>query len=53
MVLDLLKTYLGYSTIEIFTPPPNDPIWRGVELFFLTILVITYEHINLQDATFN
>ena len=50
----LLKTYLGYRTIEIFTPPQKWPhffLGGGVELFFLTILVIRYEHINLQDAT--
>ena len=52
----LLKTYLGYSTIEIFTPlpPPQKKkmtSFLGGRNFFLTILVIRYEHINLQEAT--
>ena len=51
----LLKTYLGYSPIEIYDPKKK---WQflfffggGVVLFFLTILLIRYEHINLQDSS--
>ena len=47
---NLLKTYLGYSPIEIYDPPKKWPFFGGVVLF-LTILMIRYGHITLQDLT--